>query len=172
MSARTIRSQNPRILNNSDLREINIKREDKMFYDHKIFIVTWQRAASVEEVCKKLRISRKAACQKALYLRQNKVPVKKFLTYDFLKNREKLAAVARKYPAKDNPNAFDAERYIRVWQKAPSVQVAARQLGVTARVVTFRIMNLRRLGIDLKRFRMPRRNNVDQLKKIAHDLKA
>lgn len=143
------------IKNNDDLRLINIKKEDELFYNHKIFIVTWQRADTVEEVCKKLRISTRSAVCKAQYLRRQGIALKKFMVRIRMQDLPKLRALALKTIKGAPPTT--ADKFVLEWNRARSVADLCEKFNWSPSYVNHKASVFRSYGIHMKYFSRGRR---------------
>lgn len=140
------------------------------------FIAVFNSSASVEEVAKRLGVSRHSVNSRATRLRADGVELKRFRrpqvsTEQFLKmlrackgkpqrvaeqlgwpkeavqGRVREARRAGYLPKGESP----AEKFVRVWNAAASREAVASALGVSASYVTLRAKQLRKRGFPLKR---------------------
>ena len=146
------------MIDNSDLRLINIKKEDELFYKHKIFVMVWQRAGTTEEVARKLGISAKDAVQKANRLRVGGIALKRFRhSILFPKaNRKELNEIAKKYLRAPSKTHINPKEFVRVWQEAGSLNEVAAYFKESPRLIQGRASHYRdRYKLPLKSFRAP-----------------
>lgn len=155
------------VLNNTDLRELNLTDADKKFFAHKPFVMSWQRAENPAEVAKKHNMTQKAVIQKANWLRKW-IPLKRFNHRLDPETIARLSVLAKELCSNTEP--LDYEEIVRTWETAPSPRSAAAQLGIPGRKLTEIIANLRRHIPELRRFKSER--NMPALKKLVKDLQA
>lgn len=141
------KSDAARVASNDDLRRINIKREDELFYKHKIFIVAWQRADDPLEVAKHFRMTQQGALNKASWLRAQGVPLKTYkLRFTRAKIKE-LSSLAKKHGGQTK--RFNHEEFVKLWQ-AGGPQLTMKSLGMTNSAAKTLAYNLRQAGVPLR----------------------
>jgi len=141
------------MIDNTDLRLRNITEQDKIFFNHKIFIVTWNRAHSIAEVAKKLKMSPVYARQKAYSLRKRGVKVKRFGIAPYTITKRVVKELNRVGLKSIEDQMADIEDFIRFWAKAKSLRQVAEKYGISKYTASRRATNYRLVnGIIMKRF--------------------
>ena len=136
--------------NNDDLRLRNIKKEDELFFKHKIFIETVNSSKSGKEAARRLSLPLEVMMKKAYYLRSlGALGLKTFhLTVEEVSKLKKIAAATA--PKK---TVFDEKReMIIAWNKMPSIKEFAEKFGMTRYEARKWGGGLRAQGYDLKKF--------------------
>lgn len=141
------------MIDNRDLRLINVKSQDQAYYNHRIFIETWQQAASLKDVTRKLRLSIHQAVSKALFLRsRHKIPLKYF---KFRPTPAQVIALRQLALAsyRPDPRAVPMDKFIRTWNRSNSLRAVAKTFNIPLLYTSALGSKLRRLGLKLRMFR-------------------
>lgn len=116
------------MIDNRDLRLINVSEKDMLLFKYKVFIETVNKCSSAIEAARKLRMTPQAVSWKIWKLRRQGVKVNGF------RLRRLQMEALRKMAADLSPEktAWDrAAGWVKRWQKAASVKEFAEGLGIT-----------------------------------------
>lgn len=156
------------MIDNSDLRLLNLSKKDELYYRHKFFIATWQKANSVSDVCKKLHIPRNTASNRANAMRKAGIALKRFHLPGPKENLAVLRKVALASMPKTKPT-IDSVAFVKYWNtKAKSVKDVAAHFKTPYFRIQSRAGKLRAMGIPLRYFiKHTYRLDIQALKKAA-----
>lgn len=154
------------LIDNRDLRLLNLKREDEIFQRNKIFIEAWQKASSCRKVARKFRMTVRATQMKAARLRGEKIPLKTFRRNSWTKHQlSEMISLAKK--SYTEPKRLKADKIILAWNSSKSIDEAIEKTGIPEKALQPYISKWRRRGAPLKYFRD--RPNREKIIRIASD---
>lgn len=144
------------MIDNRDLRLLNLKEEDKIFYNHQIFIVAWQRAKSLDELSRRLKTDKRLLTKKAQNLRRRGILLKRFKNLESfpIKMISELRRIAAKEFKASEALRVNGAEFISFWGKAKNIQEVCDRFNQTRKQVVSRAGKYRYIHkVPLKRFR-------------------
>jgi len=153
--------------NNDDLRLRNITDQDRAFYNHKIFIVTWQRAKTLQDVIKKLNLTKKQIVSKAAHLRNRwGISLKRFRETLSYIPQHMIKQLRRLCDNQIKPAIADIgtpDEFISFWAKARTLEEVAKRFNMSKDRASARASLYRKMyKIPLKLFNNRRHNRLHQ----------
>ena len=136
------------MIDNSDLRLLNIKDEDLVYLKNKQFIVAWQTSKNLAEVARKTGLSVGDASDRASWLRRrHHFPLKRYrekINFFPTKKIKELKALAKSL----NPTTeLDASRLIKLWIQNVPIPKISEILRIPKKRVVWTAHNLSLAGV-------------------------